>query len=175
MYVLFFEECCWLFQSCVGRWRVWKHEGGRKRSQDPFVGGACGICAIPPNESDGYGAFLRIVDISSYYFIFYLRSCSIIWNFFMKVAMVIESSARFVRLMYECLGIVCFFLWYILGFFIWWIWSPSPLSYFSSISIMGILIFLRDNHILQESMLLFAACFVFSFSVDVMFIAHVPN
>lgn len=54
MYVLFFEECCWLFQSCVGRWRVWKHEGGRKRSQDPFVGGACGICAIPPNESDGW-------------------------------------------------------------------------------------------------------------------------
>lgn len=144
MYVLFFEEC-WLFQSCVGRWRVWKHEGGRKRLQDPFVGGECGVCAIPLNESDGYGGdgHRILCQICS----------SDVWVF----------------------GYCMFFLWYILGFFIWWIWSPSPLPYFSSISIMGILIFLHDNHILQESMLLFAAYFVSSFSMDVMFIAHVSN
>jgi len=64
-------EKCWLFQSCGGRWGFWKCDGGKRRSHNPSVGGACCVCTTPPNRSDGFVVvyrFSQILDcISSFY------------------------------------------------------------------------------------------------------------
>lgn len=90
---------CLRFWGVVGIFNdVWADRGlGNKKEEECILtipSSMARVVYAPPirNGSGGYGAFLPIVDISTLYFVFYLRFCCIFWFFFHDGAMATESS-----------------------------------------------------------------------------------